>query len=304
MQLFAQFKASPILENPNSFLELLPVDFVRQKNVSLYQSLVTLLKENPIDNKKIHESWMHIKWYNRIIQYILISPVVSRNLKSEWAVECPNAGFQAVISDYKSDTSQLLELSLMANPEYICKLLLWSYEQKVELRYPLQIYLSVLFTDFYWTYYYHLRHKDSLFFEKFIKFHLENQAISANSLLTLLCLGHLQPHPSILDNIAAEPAVAFQTALLFPDIFDNAKLLFEASLQPKWAYHILTQIKNIPEDTKTCCLEAIKLSPPWYLEYLVKSGMWGKPGSLTLLEESINSTKHPLNSDLLQLVHP
>lgn len=300
MSLLQQFKPSPLVESPLAFYDILDPETIRMRQVQLYQGTLKALKSGNMDAVK--EIWDTLKWYQRIVQYLLIATEVPSEVKCDWALECPNAGFQAVVSDYGSNAAKILELSLLSKPEYICKLLLWAHEQKQELRYSPQVYNTVLFTEFYWSHYYYTRRPEEFFFEKFVKFHLENKDISPNSMLTLLCLDNITPNDEIQTQLMLDPAVAVQTALIFPDLFDAEALLFDAALMPKWAFHILSFMKKPPENISNVCLETLKWSPPWYLEYLVKSGQWALPAGKQALSAVLEKSTHPLKADFESLL--
>jgi len=291
------FKPAPILEFPASIYRYLSPQYVRNRQVTLFQEAISHITAT----QTIPQECLSIlKWYARIIEYILRIPELDSSLKASIALESPFAGFNAIVADYASETAQVIELSLLSKPEYVCKLLLWAYEKKVNLRYPFPIYYTVLFNDFYWSYYFYANRPIDHFYERMIKHHLNHQNASPNSVLCLACLEHIKDLTPYTDMLAQDCTVAYQTAILFGDKVPLDRLLFEASLEPQWAYHILVNVKNLPEDIEGMCQSTLDYNPPWLLEYLHQTKVieTNLDAAKDRLLHSFENSAHPFSDDM------
>lgn len=298
----AQFflaKPAPLMEFPRSLPRLLSREFLGKRQRELYEQAckaIDATQSLPEDQLSI------LQWYYKILEMLLLRPNLEPKLQSDIAIEAPQAAFNAIIADYSSPRAQVLELSLLPKAEYVCKLLLWANDNRIRLRYPFHMYYPTLYGDFYWAHYFHARHPTEHFYERLVKFNLDFQDVSASS---ILCLGCLNGNPTFTDSqmelLAQEHSIAFQVAAMFRDRVDISKLLFDASLKPQWAYHILTSLPNVTANLRESAMTALEYSPPWMLEYLVATkGFEANPTEAKeLLERSLQS-EHPMCDDMRQ----
>jgi hypothetical protein len=291
------FKQSPILEFPVSIYQYLSPSYIRNRQLEIYQRAINELNAKGELTEELSEL---IKWYSRIVEYILRLEKLSFKEKSKIAIKSPYSGFKFLTSDYDSPAAQIIETSLLARPEYICKLLLWANQEKAKLRFPLSFYQTLLYSDFYWASYYNDRVQTPYFFERMIKYNLEHIEKHPSSVLFLACMGHIKNLDPHIDQLSQDYCVAFQTAILFNNSVPLDRLLFEASLEPQWAYHILTSVPNLPPDIEGMAQSTLQYSPPWLIEYLHRTnGFVTNPAAAKeRLMESIQLSGHALSSDI------
>jgi len=293
------FKQSPILEFPTSIYNYLDPNYIRNRQLEVYQKAI---QEINTKGGISDELFQILKWYSRILEYILRLDKLNLRTKSQIAIESPHSGFKFLTSDYDAPAAQVIETSLLARPEYICKLLLWGHQEKAKLRYPFSFYQTLLYSDFYWSSYFYDRIQTPYFFEKMIKYNLEHVDKHPSSILFLTCLDHIKDLEPYIDQISQDYSVAFQTAILFNSSVPLDRLLFEASLEPQWAYHILTSVPNLPPDIEGMAQSTLQYSPPWLIEYLHKSKLFetNPDQAKERLLESLQISGHPLANDIRQ----
>lgn len=294
---FYHYKPSPILEFPTSIYSYMDPSYVRDRQVYLYKLALEEIDENHVLKE---DTFSNIKWYSRILEYILRIEELSLKTKSLITLESPYSGFKYLISDYFNNSSAVIETALLPRPEYVCKLLLWSNIEKTRLRYPVSFYHTILFSDFYWSYYFHERIQTPHFFEKMIKYNMEQTPHTPSSILFLKCLDPDVDLAEHVDLLSQDYQIAFQSAVLFGKELPLDMLLFEASLEPQWAYHLLTAFEDIPEDIEGMANSALQYSPPWLIEYLHKKNLFQTEPhkAKTLLKESLEISGHPLSEDI------
>jgi hypothetical protein len=293
------YEPAPLVEFPNSLYNYIASDFVQKKQRSLYNQIrEEIAATQDISNKSLEA----LVFYPRVLEYVLLNADLSHDTQSRLAKESPQAALNSIISNYQSPAAKVLELSIMTQPEYVCKLLLWAHEAKCTLRFPLPMYYPILYGDFYWAHYFYSRKPLPLFYERMVHYHLNYKEISASSVLCLACLNYLTSFtPAQVLMLSADPAIAFQAAVLFPDRANLSALLMEATMSPQWAYHILTAIPNLPADLRDICMLTLQHSPPWLLEYVHQTKMLQNEPDRAhrMLLKSLDKG-HPLADDMRQ----
>lgn len=291
------YEPSPLVGFPYSLYRYLSSDFIRSRQRALYNKV----KEEIAEGGQITNSTLEsLAYYHKVLEYVLLNADLSHEVQSRLAKESPQAALNSIISNYKSPSARVLELTIMTRAEYVCKLLLWSSESKCTLRYPLPMYYPILYGDFYWAHYFYARRPVDMFFERMVRYHLDYQNLSPSSILCLACLNHLKDFTSNqIEMLSSEPAIAFQAAILFRDRLPLPSLLMEASLSPQWAFHILTAIRNLPAELKEVCQMALRYSPVWMLEYLHATKMLetNRDKAVDLLRHSLEQD-HPMSQDM------
>lgn len=284
---------------PEALYHLLKEEYVTARHRELYDKVKVAINEGEFNTELLQV----LPYYPKLLEYIITRDVLPQKVLHDLMWEAPYVGLNAVTTDYASPLAKSIEMTLLPQAEFSCKLLLWSKTNHVTPRYPLNLYLNTIFNDYYWASYYYARKPTDHYFARYYKYAIQHKDISPAAQLFLAMVNNTKPTQELISFLASEPSLAIQAAILLRDSLGESELgdlLAEATSKPNWAYNILASIPNLPKEIEVNAKRALQYSPPWMLQYIHKEGL--VEGDITearkLLKASLSESDHPLADDI------
>jgi len=204
----------------------------------------------------------------------------------------PYVAYDVIVADYEAN-SPYLETAIYNCPELIYKLLTWSHETQVALRYPHGFYDQLLLEDVVWAIRWNAIQKNEKYHYFLLDFIEDNRFSEAGSACLYLNLNQKESAEPYSSAISSHWKYSLLAAILFEKRgADMGLLQQDAILQPQWAYHFA---KYVPKANTEIIEKTLLTNPSWLAEYLTDVAPEKKEALSKIALSSANA--HPLWPD-------
>lgn len=212
-----------------------------------------------------------LSFYPEVAEALLYSLKDMQGIFGLIASSNPEAAFRMMTVNYDSGLGAKLEILLLSSPEYSLKILEWSFATKTPLHYSEEAYLHSVYEDFSCGWAYHKKFRgggSAEFLESMRAVHCADAGESPQGAFYKLCFEGIPLSRPTLNIVKLHPKISVMTALLFPECPHD--ILITWSEYPVWAYHILTNLREIPPEIAQNCIQTLVRALPWLYQYLTE----------------------------------
>lgn len=252
-------------------------DMPKGERETICSGLADKVQSAIAEGKRIPPDTLYkLSFFPERVQEMLDSMSSSASAFMFLASSNPEAAFRLMAKNYNSAAGERLELLLMSNPEYALKILTWAAEESLSLRYSEEAYSVSVYRDIScaWIYFRDFLGKSAEeFFAHMKALYAKERQPSAQKAFFEVCFEDKALSGTALNILRLDPQIALMTAISCEKC--PCTILRPWTTYPRWAYHILVNVQDLPPEMNQNCLQTLIRALPWLYQYLRDTGLAG-----------------------------